>query len=58
MGTEAAVEFACDPARIRELLGRVLGSSDADVRPFEAVLQVKVSKGVPVHSQILAVRSH
>jgi hypothetical protein len=58
MGTEAAVEFACDPARIRELLSRVLGSSDADVRPFEAVLQVKVSKGVPVHSQILAVRSH
>src|SRR5580658_808450 len=58
MGTEAAVEFACDPARIRELLGRVFGSSDADVRPFEAVLQVKVSKGVPVHSQILAVRSH
>lgn len=58
MGTEAAVEFACDPARIRELLGRVSGSSDADVRPFEAVLQVKVSKGVPVHSQIVAVRSH
>jgi hypothetical protein len=58
MGTEAAVEFACDPAHIRELLSRVLGSSDADVRPFEAVLQVKVSKGVPVHSQILAIRSH
>jgi hypothetical protein len=58
MGTEAAVEFATDPARIRELLGRVSGSSDADVRPFEAVLHVKVSKGVPVHSQIVAVRIH
>jgi hypothetical protein len=58
MGTEAAVEFACDPQRIRELLSRVFGSSEADLRPFEAVLQVKVSKGVPVHSQIVAARSH
>jgi len=58
LGTEAAVEFACDPARVRELLGLVSSSTDADIRPFEAILRVKVSQGVPVHSQIIAIRTH
>ena len=58
LGTEAAVEFACDPARVRELLGLVSSSTNADIRPFEAILRVKVSQGVPVHSQIIAIRTH
>lgn len=57
LGTEAAVEFACDPNHVRELLGRASGSTRADIRPFEAILRIKVSKGVPVHSQIVAFRA-
>ncbi len=52
-GTQAAVEFVCNPDRLRELLQRVAGDT-ADIRPFESVLRVRVSKGVPVLSRIAA----
>ena len=57
-GTQAAVEFVCDPRHVRELLTRVSGSARSDIVPFEAVLKVKVSKGVPVQSEIVALRRH
>lgn len=53
-GTQAAVEFVCNPDHLRELLQRVSGSPDRDIRPFEAVLRIKVSKGVPILSKIEA----
>ena len=51
-GTQAAVEFVCNPDRLKELLQRVSGRSDQNIRPFEAVLRVTVSKGVPIASKI------
>lgn len=53
-GTQAAVEFVCNPDRLRELLRKVSGSPDRNIGPFEAVLRVKVSKGVPILSKIEA----
>ncbi|HWZ82706.1 MAG TPA: hypothetical protein VNW47_08780 [Terriglobales bacterium] len=57
IGTQAAVEFACDQSSLHELLQRI-GASDArGVKPFEALLRVKVARGVPVQSSIVAVRT-
>jgi hypothetical protein len=57
LGTQAAVEFVCNPNRLRELAARVTGAAERDIQPFEAVLRVKVSQGVPVQSQIVALRT-
>jgi hypothetical protein len=50
-GTQAAVEFVCRAPRLAELISKI-GPS---VPPFEALLKVKVSGGVPVQSQLLSV---
>lgn len=54
-GTQAAVEFVCRPARVEELLAK-LGGRAAD--PFEAVLRVRVSGGVPVQAEVVALRAN
>jgi hypothetical protein len=53
-GTQAAVSFVCDPDRLRELLQAVTGSPNRDIRPFQAVLRIRISKGVPILSTIAA----
>jgi hypothetical protein len=56
LGTQAAVEFVCDQNSLHELLQRI--NADANgVKPFEALLRVKVARGVPVKSSIVAVRN-
>jgi hypothetical protein len=57
LGTQAAAEFVCNPSRLRELTTRVAGAPERDIQPFEAVLRVKVSQGVPVQSQVVALRT-
>ncbi len=54
IGTQAAVEYVCRAASIAELLLRLNGNSTSDVVPFEAVVRIKVSRGVPVQSQLVA----
>jgi len=55
-GTEAAVEFVCRKDSARELLSRLSVTSARELKPFEALLRVKVSRGVPVESELVAVR--
>jgi|SRR5271166_3155795 len=55
-GTHAAVEFVCRSNTVQELLKRTKGVSTTAVMPFEAVLHVKISGGVPVHSELVALR--
>ena len=56
MGTQAAAEYVCREDSLAELLRR-LGVSKADeLMPFEALLRVKVTHGVPVKTDLLAVR--
>lgn len=57
-GTQGAVEFVCRPRRLEELLSKVGSGYARPVTPFEALLKVKVSGGVPVHSELLAVHVH
>lgn len=59
LGTQAAVEFVCDQTSLHELLQRINATAgDANgVKPFEALLRVKVARGVPVKSSIVAVRT-
>lgn len=54
IGTQAAVEFVCRKEGVEEILRRLTGSKTGPVSPFEAVLRVKVSRGVPVASDIVA----
>lgn len=52
MGTQAAVEFVCDPARVKEMQSRLpvqRGSA------FCAVLEIEVKGGVPFSSKLVAV---
>jgi hypothetical protein len=56
IGTQAAVEFVCREDSVRLLLSRLNVSSAGEVQPFEAVLRVKVARGVPVDSELATVR--
>jgi hypothetical protein len=54
IGTQAAVEFVCRELEVRELVRKVGISKTGEVLPFEAVIHVKVSRGVPVASKLVA----
>ncbi|HEY1342968.1 MAG TPA: hypothetical protein VGF59_35945 [Bryobacteraceae bacterium] len=54
IGTEAAVEFVCRERDLKDLVARAGTLRSGAVSPFEAVIRVKVTGGVPVESQIVA----
>ena len=56
IGTQAAVEFVCQENSLEEMLPRLQVSDTGELKPFEAVLRVKVTRGVPVESDIVALR--
>jgi hypothetical protein len=56
MGTQAAAEYVCREDSLAELLSRLGVSKATDLMPFEALLRVKVSHGVPVKTDLLAIR--
>jgi hypothetical protein len=56
IGTQAAVEYVTRDNYVHDLLGRMNVRRPEELKPFEAVIQVKVVKGVPVESSLLAVR--
>jgi hypothetical protein len=56
IGTQAAVEYVCQQNSLEELLRRLQVSENGEWKPFEAVLRVKVTRGVPVESDIVALR--
>jgi hypothetical protein len=55
-GTQGAVEYVCRDANVAELLLRLSTSATGDVKPFEAVLREKVERGVPVSTELVAIR--
>jgi len=57
LGTQAAVEYVCHEDSLAQLLSRVGVPSGGEVKPFEVVLHVKVARGVPIESEIVAVRN-
>jgi hypothetical protein len=56
IGTQAAVEFVCQQNSLEEMLPRLQVSSTGELKPFEAVLRVKITRGVPVETAIAALR--
>ena len=57
IGTQAAVEFVCDENTLQQLLTRLSVSKASELKPFEAIIRVKVARGVPVESDIVALRT-
>jgi hypothetical protein len=56
LGTQAAVEYVCREDSLEGLLRKLAVRPGGEVKPFEALLRVKVTRGVPVEIQLMAVR--
>ncbi len=55
-GTQGAVDYACRENSAEELLLRLSVSMTGELKPFEALLRVTVTRGVPVHMELVALR--
>jgi hypothetical protein len=55
-GTQGAVEFVCRQNSVEELLLRLSVSKAGELNPFEALLRVKITRGVPVQTELVALR--
>jgi hypothetical protein len=58
IGTQAAAEFVTREKDVEALVGWLGGVTNGRVPSFEAVLRVKVNKGVPVQADIVALHKH
>ncbi len=56
IGTQAAAEYVCGAQSLEDLLKRLGVSKAAELKPFEAVLRVRVTRGVPVATELVALR--
>ena len=56
IGTQAAVEYVSRQQSLEELLLRLAVSKSGELKPFEAVLHVKIVRGVPVATELVALR--
>lgn len=55
-GTQGAAEFVSTPDSVAKLMQELPGS-DKQMKPFEALLHVKIAREVPVDTELIAVRS-
>jgi hypothetical protein len=55
-GTQGAVEYACREKSVQELLLRLSVSDSGELKPFEALLHVKIARGVPVETDLVSLR--
>ena len=55
-GTQGAVEFVSTPESVAKLMQQIPDSS-TQMKPFEALLHVKIAREVPVDTELVAVRS-
>lgn len=56
-GTQGAVEFVCRQESVEKLLHAIPGSDSEQIKPFEALVRVKIARGVPVGSELVDVRA-
>lgn len=56
MGTQAAVESVCRESSLEQLLLRLAVTRSGELGPFEAMLHVKVARGVPVQTEIVTLK--
>lgn len=56
-GTQGAVEFVCRQESVEKLLHAIPNFSTGPIKPFEALVRVKIARGVPVGTELVAVRT-
>jgi hypothetical protein len=56
-GTQGAVEFVCRQESVEKLVREIPEASGGGMRPFDALLRVKITRGVPVGTELVAVRA-
>jgi hypothetical protein len=56
-GTQAAVDYVCQPDTTALLLKKITGPR-GEIRPFEAVLQTTIGGGVPLQTRLVTIRVH
>jgi hypothetical protein len=54
IGTQAAVEYVSRSNTAEDLVKRIGGSAPGKIAPFECVVRVKVTQGVPVQAEVVA----
>jgi len=57
IGTQAAVEYVCHANTLGNLLNRLKAIHARPDKPFEGVLHVRITGGVPVESELVALRA-
>lgn len=55
-GTQGTVQFVCREKSVQDLMLRLALSSSGEAKPFEALIHVKIEKGVPVGTDLVALR--
>lgn len=55
-GTQGAVEFVCRPDSIAKLMQEIPGSAN-EMKPFEALVRVKIARGVPLETELVSVHA-
>ena len=55
-GTQGVVEFVCRQESVDKLLHEIPGSGTGPMKPFEALVRVKIARGVPVSTELVSVR--
>jgi hypothetical protein len=55
-GTQGAVEFVCRQESVEKLLQSIPRSNGEQIIPFEALVRVKIARGVPVATELVSVR--
>ncbi len=56
-GTQGAVEFVCRQESVDQLLHAIPSVAAGTITPFEALVRVKIARGVPVGTELVAVRT-
>jgi hypothetical protein len=56
IATQAAVDYVCSEDSMTDLLNRLQIGKGADLKPFEALLEIKIANDVPVVTQLLDLR--
>ncbi len=54
-GTQGAVEFVSRPDSVAKLLQEMPGSA-TEMKPFEALVRVKIARGVPIETELVTLR--
>jgi hypothetical protein len=55
-GTQGAVEFVCRQESLDRFLHAIPSAAAGTITPFEALVRVKIARGVPVGTELVAVR--